>query len=1009
MRVGLAAAGVMLAAFPATSWAACVRPGSNPEFWPQTTFSQYEACVKREADEAVRNPQGAIQNRALHNQIGNWVIGLGLKPLDRYNLGFITPHVQRLFNDASYSVEVRQGLQNQFDAFQASYNAAAANPNFDAAQGRALLADWQRLRASFVAMRDQTGVPAEKALLTRLIQNGDVLSDSVGLLRVAQTPGITQEQVRRIIAEELGVSNAQLEAKIRQIIEQMVTVGASDEVRTQPGETERQVRLIADYTTLGQSLVGVAAYAGILNQRDAVTMSRSIQGVSQIATAVTMMQGASGAALAGPYGMAIAGALTLAGAFAQQGPSEGAQIMSMLKALSRQIEHLQFTVEQGFSQLSTQISQSELRIMGRLGEILASQASVQQDLGDFRQEMASFRNEVLQDRYADHLARSAAFDAEIRYDDEECLRSFSILNRITRNECVTKYAALFRRFQTTENTRLVGTADPRVSGLLGAEDRISPIVQELRAKYPTLVPAANPHHRPTLDLFTQRLDVMRALNPSLRNNGEFRRLWERIEAARANNGRLAAAFAAPQLRAALRADYRAAFERVIGVMNERRQFYAENKVRTQADAVHRREVDLYNLPGAMHRRADDWTRSGRNRIYNFIAGDPADVSVIAAPTIAAALGPHRDFAQRITNYATIALQPVPLEAGIFPEAGLGPAWIRPCNEQSGHPWMPLNRALVSEALGEAVGALVSAEQGTLDMCYSPGFSVSDRFVAPSNSTEGFETIVTRMWAQGYARDRWGCLVRVDWGAYFAQTYGSQPEFALNDFEKCHGDHLHHKLTAAAPQARSVTVTVALNLRDYVSSSFQASVDLRYPNGLLDKCFLPFDDQGRNNDFNVLLPFRFTYPSPVRQPCASLEQMVRTGLTRLRPQVDAFLARTTRRAEPGATDLTFLQAAQAVSDSVGDSNLTAYIDAIMPTPPQASELNRLAALMAALQTLTADTVPVSEFRESFMNSDEIRLFLLNKIADRETNRLHDLDILKASAEVVESLGPVRTAG
>lgn len=986
----------------------CPPPDASPNMWASVTRESYAACLRREREAAVRDPHAAIRNRAFADSINRGVIALGLKPLERFGLGRISQWSQDIYNSDLYSQEVREGIRRRFDTFSQAYSAVTASPTVNPEQTQELLRSWRELRNQLVAMRADTRIPAEQQLIDGVILEGDVLSDNLAIVMLARNPQLSPEQVRRIVQEELRLSNAELQAKIEGYLQEMVDIAARGEGQSAAGSAELNARRIAEYTQLGQSLIGVARLAGIFTPEEAATASRVVDGVSQISTAVAIFQDtatgtAAGASVAGPYGMAIAGTLTLISAFERQGPSEGQQIMKMLRALARQIEHLQFTVERGFADLSSQISETELRIMGRLSQLLQNDEIILGEMAAFRSDLQGLQNELLQVRHSEHLATLAAFENRIRYEDGRCLRRFGIFESSVKNACIEYYEQIFADFINTHNARFTGAVDRTVAAQLGYEDRTYLLFEEYNRVAEEPMTAA-PVHRPTLEMIAGRVRLMGAYNDPILGNRRMRTLLSRIAAAEQRNEAFLATLTSPGTARMLRESYRKELERVLAAMESRRRYYSNTSVATRADEIYEREVAAFHQPSALHRRADEWTPTTANRIYRHLSGDPAEIDLLAPIEGAQSYLPHTTLQNRLRNFSAAALTRVPVEDRVFPDGLRGNFWISPCNEQRGYPDIPVSKRGLAEAVPSDLIALSSISRDALTICYDPIVRKHRDNVAIGNTETGMDVVTERLRSLGIPPGMI-CGFNVDFGQYFGQTYALHPEYHASDFEKCHqGDHFHHQMQIATNQIYGVTVRINFAVAGYRPPSASFTGTASYQNGQLDKCFLAYDRHGNENLYSVLLPFRQLYPLPVTSPCASIESQIMKAVASAGSGLDSFLDdNTTVFSEPGAPTVTYRRAVQEVVREASDRAVREYVNALLPRPGDAGRLDALSFLLGGAEHFGAPIgTPTQRFLH--MSGAEIRDFLIMRIADRETNTLRDLSILIPAAELTEQLAP-----
>ncbi|WNG29721.1 hypothetical protein F0U62_41245 [Cystobacter fuscus] len=985
-RVSLAGMGALVGSAAA---AACLPPTGAPGPAFNQALARYRDCTIAESREAQVDPLKAMRDRAAVDRFHNGLISLGKYAIDKLlPYGDLVSFVDIRLASSLYTKEVKAGVRNKFDAYKTEFAGFTALVSPSTAQAGSVVRAWRELRAELQKMRETTNVPEEQSLLDQKLREGDVMNEGVAMIALLKSTNAQSAEVKAFLRSQLRATEANLGAKIDERMKEIVAIVQSG----RPGQGERNAKLIGEYALFSQSMIGLGVRAGILPAGDAHVMTQVVAGVSQIATAAALLQDSSTyVSVVGPYGMAIGGALVLASAFDKQEKSESLQIMAMLKQISKQIAALQFSVEQGFSGLSTQISETEVRIMGKFSELLQANEIVLVKLDAYSQDVRTLRDDLMRARRADQLAANAAFIQKVIYYDEACLKDFNVFQTAKRDACVATYAGLVHEFTTTENQRLIGTAYS-LDEYAGYEEQTAKLLGEYNslADVPLSV---TPAHRPTLDMIARRFRLLVAYNPELRTKDVARNVEARIARFEEGNKQLSAALSSPAFVAKLNGLYRQELDAVLAAVDKKAASYASGKIVTVADEINQREVAVQNEPFAMSKMAAAFT--GGSYLYTLYSGQSDNIGWLdTADAPAAFLGRNAHVREKLANYAAAASSKDPISRAIFPKRLGGNVWVSPCNAQSGYPQIAVSRKRLAETVPASLVALTSIGKSGFSICYEPSTVRTNDNIGIGNTNEGMGTVNSRLQEMGMVYNTWPpfqnsfCFMAPQ---HFGVHYSSYPEYARSDWEECHHGHIHHELFVHTEQVYSIRFVASLNLVAYRAPTASFSETVAYTNDQLNKCFLPFDNRKASNKAAILMPFRQLYPLPIRSSCPGADDQLIAVLPRLGSALASFLKdNKTRRLVDGSPEITYEQALEETLAEQAERHYLDYVRAVFADGVSTARLDRLSLLLRATRYFGG--LSVDPAGPTPMNSQELQDYLVLQLIDREKQALRTASVL-----------------
>lgn len=913
-------------------------------------FQAYLACKRAEREAIVLDPSHAFVLRQRTDERTAALKWISKEYLDREGFSklgrFLDFYLQA---STEYSVEVKQGIRQKYDALAAQFQAYRAAPTLDPAQARNFISSWDALRLELLNLRNGRSTEDEKQLIDAKISSGDILVQAItleALLKLERTDPIAAKQ----ILEQLQ-ANGRLLKNIDASLVAMVATASRDPFAPAPGEPsltlEEKLRVISEYAVVGNALVDLSARLGMVNARDAETAHRVVTGVSQLSSAITMI--AAGGATAGPYGMAVGAALSLISAFDRQGPSAAQQTMKMLRALSRQIADLQYTVEQRFDQLSAQISETEMRIMGKFARVLQSDATILATLDDVRNDIRALRLEFIRARTEDRLSAINAFYRDIVYDDATCLTPIGRRDGEVLDKCLENYERLLRSLDTIHNAQLGSDPIASPGGPSGHEERVRLLFQEInRIKPGTL--AGEPTHRPTLALLAERIRTFVASNPRIANRARVRQMLGDVARKEAANAAFVGAITDPDFVAGLQKDYDASLTAVLVALDQRREIYRVGLAISDDQSFHQEQVQIANEDGSLAKVASRYARSpASGRIFEqYELGNDPSFSP-SSPTLEGL----------IRSFSDIAMAEPRMEGPLAGELS-GYTWVRPCNAESGYPSVPVDTVAVAKSLPAELMRLNRVTQDAVSICYAPSLRQSNDEVSGIANTNATVPQVLQRIARklDWKSQRYGgplgsflsspymesCRRLPD---HLRQVYGRHPEYARSDWEKCHNGHYHYVLTARTNHMLGTTVQVSVNLAGFRSPQKTLNATVNYPNGSLDKCFMPFDRSGSGNKLGILAPYLQQTPLPIDTACASLPANIRSAIEKLAPELNRFVDTTTTRpvAATGG-DISFRKAAALLSETQRDRNYAGFISRMFEPLDSGKKLDYSAEMLRA---------------------------------------------------------------
>lgn len=972
----------------------------NPEVAsPEKLVAEYTACLTRQGEAARLDPIGALRLREADNSTANFIIAVGKAGLGRLGLGPMTSLVNITISSSRLSDQIKAGIQDKYSAFKTSYDLAMNGSAVTGTSVRAVMTNWAALRAELVKAADSPTIrPDEKALVQKRIQDGDLL-EKLAMVRLFETRA-ANPSAARAEASAAGITPEQITAAVEEAIARM----AQPTEIAGPSKSElaaAQAQRITDYAALSQSLIGVGERLGFISGSDAQTMNRVVSGVSQISAAAVLIEGGAstaGASMAGPYAMGINGALVLASAFDRPRADATTAMMSMLAAISKQITHLQETVERGFEQIADQQVKSEIRIMARLDQVLANDARLDAQISTVSTDLARFRDELLEARYAANRDRAAAFVRNVTYDDARCLREFKFWQHGDREQCLDNYASLVRDFYVSQNAALVGEHVDLLDRRLGVENKTAALIAEYNAVAPrprALVAV----HRPTLDLLTTRVKLFLQYNPGLGDDAAVKEMVKRLADFEAAADEMRAAFTSPEFVDQVWAEYTTLLSRYLTELDARAAHYAAQSMVSVSDSVSLAEGQIQNEATAMTRRADAF-RPGNASLVARITGARDDIDYLRFGGDSIDFkSPSRHISEKLDNYAIVASHKDRPQTGVFPDRLTGYHWVLPCEWPSPYPAIPFSREMLGSVLPMSVVAATAASRSAVTICYGVNANKPSDFVSIGNTYAGMNVVRARINAagfkpgviHGYPHPFHGNSFLV-WcrqaRRYFATQYMIYREYTASAFEECHdGDHIHHKLYTNADLISSMMVTVRLNLSGYRAGVKSFTRPVPYVNDALSHCFLPYDRNGTKTKTTVLMPFLQEYPSPLTKACPGADDQIIAGLRGMSAEIDQFLTKDSTRFElqVGAPAVSYGDALGTVVANASERNFGALDSAIFANAPGSAQLDRLQVLLSGIAYHAAEGIDALGDRRP-LTSAQLRDYIALLIRDTDGHTL-----------------------
>lgn len=1002
IAIGTGVAATILCA-ASVAQAACRTPIGLPSEWGSHERNEFVTCIQQRGEVARRDPYAAIVERRNFDAVNRAIFGWATDRLEIFVPEDLSRYVNSLLASETLTEPVKQGIRDRYGAYHDSYTAITGQPGYDGAAYRKLITDWGLLRSELMKMRDASSVEAEQRLIDEKILQGDALTDMLTFAAIERSAGVTSEELRRIVRDELQLSNEALEEKVEGYIKQIIALSAQPQVLTRAETGRRTAQEIGEYAELARGLVQLGALTGVLSPQEAATTVQVVSGVSQISTAVVLIQ-AGAASTVGGYGMALSGALTLASAFQQQGPSEGAQIMGMLRQISKQIADLQFTVEQRFDELSGQISRTELRLMAQFDRVLQGQDDILAQMSSFQSELGLLRREMLLERHQQRVQRMAAFTAKVAYEDERCLQAHGFWGGDERRRCIGAYDELVQEFTTDLNAQFTGQGLTAPDSLLGPEEQIHLLFTEFNRTRP--VPLSGPPaHRPTLEAIRQRVLAFVALNHPTRNDNRVRSMLRRLDEMDASTRTFVTEFTSDTAYSAMETRYNTEVTSVLAEMQRLRRAYESGAQINLSDAARTRELAAYNEAQSFRGRAGNWADTPGNRIFELARPLNFD-----APYLDPALGlngAHGTIQQRLQNFSTVALIQEPFANVVFPQRRDGHWWVGPCDAQSGQPSLPISRRHLATIMSPELVGLTAADSAAVVACYQTRSHRSNDNIGIGNTNDGMPTIRQRIASTGI--DPNGGPLGSNWCSagrdMMARAYRGQPEYSWA-FEQCHHGHFHQTLIGRTETMNGVEVRLTLFVDGYRSATKSTTASVSYRTTALDRCLRPFNRSGEPDNDSFLLPFQQEFPLVTRRSCASLEFYVADALAAAAGDLDSFMdANRTRREGEDGPEVTYRAAAQATLETAIRQNLQGLLTEVTKPLATADRL-RMAHFMLSGSEAFSST---EQRRDPLGHFSPVELgdYVGLTLPDAETMTLRDISSLRPPSTTASMvLSPAR---
>jgi hypothetical protein len=967
----------------------------HPEMWPRTDSASYAECLQQEGAKAYEDYSYAMKQRGVHDAMTGWIIETGIQRLKLERFPGLQNYITAALTSNYLTDDVKQGLQARYQKFAYEYAKASHADMLSFSQVTELKRAWADLDEYLAAAYVATKLDDEKALITQLRKQGALSADGLTLLSVLKHSSADKKEIQALLTQQFKVNKEQVNQILEEKLKDIVAIGTEQNAEAnKKAAGEAKLQTIAEVATGAHALVAAAQLGALINPADAVRLSRVIDGVTSVSMAATMLStGVGYASVAGPYGLAFSGMVSLAGAFGKQGKSESAQIMGMLASISKQISQLQYSVDRGFADVKSMLTENEIRLMGKLSEVLASNAEISVKVDQFAEHLAELRSQFYFARRQDQVGAISISWADIAYQDTQCLRSFGWTQQSQRDSCVTGYAALLKKFLVNDNAVFIGTALASFPDNAPPDDVLAKIKESLVAA--GLPPVAGtPIHTATFERLSQRIYTFIALNPSMLKTLAGKDLYDRTRSGEKEMKDFLAFLTNDATMTTLKQQYEKEYVRVLAGMTQVSDVHQKNRNVSQSDKFNIAERDNYNLPVSFNSTKALFP-SSTAALYGAIKSEDEGRSLI--PFLSEAPTGDNPLSRKIARISDIALTR-DLDATIYYQDELsGHFWVEPCNKESGYPAFPIERAIFAANLSSVLARMSLGGKGMVELCYTPDARESNANIGIGNGNAGMDIVRQRFgtvnmdgtvsYGSMFKTNQW-CVTGA---SYFQQTYGRFPEYAASNWEKCHHGHIHHELYARTPQLFGFSFTLTVKFPGYESpiKSFLTRVESR--NDYLDKCFLPFDHEGHASRFGVFLPFRQQYPLPISRACPGVDSALGTALANLKQPVQAFLDKNTTMLKSAPTEkLTYAAAAKQLSEAETRRFREAYLQTLFALPVDFSKLNLLAKLISAAEFYRKKDDGLDEF---YPDSSQIVQMAQVLLFDAEKRIIRPISILQ----------------
>jgi len=937
--------------------ATCVSPSTSPNSWATTTTAEYRACILAEERKAERDINYAARHpdRIINNLIWDSSINEGLNLLKINKIPFLKDYLSGL-TEADYLSEATQrGINNRFAEFEQAYNQVQNNESATIANATSLASSWKELEKQLLGSLTENSTKAERELVARLVTQGQLAVDQASMQTVLKQSGLEREEARRFVELKFAKYDGALQA-----INDQLSIVSKEALSAR--EYKHQAQIIAEYSALAGTFVEVGHHVGVFSSQDSARALKVMDGISKLATASAMFKQQAGyASLAGPYGLAFAGMLSISSAFADSGPSETEQILSALQSLSEQVAELQFTVETGFSSLSTQISESEVRIMGRLADILDSNAAISTKLSSMSSELSTLREEWLVARRLEQYTDMSAFWREISYEDRFCLKAFDGQEVEQRRRCLETYAELIKSFEIEKNALFTGALIPAHRYQIPYNDRFSHVVNSAE-KYGIDFGDLEPVHLPTLERIVSRLNLFWAYNPDIPSSSLLFRLIEDVDQKGQQVSAISEVLGSKGSAQEINENYLREINSIFDQLEKNERAYGITREVNVGDEIHNYEQLNANRSSSLRSTAKQFSANGgllgrSDRIYRLVRQAP-DASSSIEPLESGR--PHKLISDKLQNIAEIASQKDTISTLSYADATTGYHWVTPCNAQSGYPSFPVSRQFLSRTLPTDLIAAGIGDKSTLRLCFKVISTKNRGNIGIGNTDTGMGVVKSRLQNIDlpYGPIRISNRFRYPFceGArpHFKDVYGRFSEYSKSDWEKCHKGHIHHKLYVNTEQAGGYIFEFSINLPSFQGSFNTFTHEITLPNAQLDKCFFPFDRKNKANKNSILMPYFQQYPLPISKACDGVDNAFIKALTAVGPQITEFVRNQTVVPTDGGDKVPLTDALKAVKQNNSFSNRRNFVDQLIKDI-DFSKLNELADLVFVSNDLSPDGV------------------------------------------------------
>lgn len=971
--------------------------------------SAFRDCLIAQGEYAVADPLAAIRYRNSEEAFRNTTLSITLGLLVPRASGLVDAAIEHIGSSDKFSSAILAGLRERGRDFKLLAQEDLHDERLAFDDYEYLYGAWLELRSYLQQVESESTVEEERRHASSAIISGDVIIEATRIATIKTKPDSdtvhsSQEQARIF------------EKGFEAILEEIRDLGKHNRQRV---ELEHDLERIEDYRFLANGFISIAVRSGVTNPDEAFALSNLTNAISQITQAQVLFEANEEGNLVRPYALYMGGIASVMTALDGPGKSETEAVMKGLQMIARQLESLQFSLDQGLIRISDQLTGVEHRLSSAIHRVLTDTTEIKQAVQEVLSEIHTVQEAIQELQDDQHNEKIQVFMRDLVYQDRLCLKD---VRAAQERACLASYDRIIRTFDTSVNAMLTGELAPRpgiFDSFWNSSHRSWRLLKEL-------VPEAEehqPYHEPVLSLLSQRLSLFFEFNPRVRRMPLAQDLLEKIQSYQAVNEAFLHALQSPGFTRALAGKYDESFTSLVDQLDlQLRRFESDLNV-SQSDVVFFREQRLAREPTSLARRSELF---------------PDQVDLIYARYVSPTnTGYLLEFSQaendhvreKLQNYAAAATQRDGLHSLVFSSEPSGYTWISPCTEHAGFPDIPILRQLVAGWITSDLVRLEQLGHDSVDLCYEPIAQVENLEIAVNNTNEGRDVVNQRLQQvfggespdQAYYRfcdplflrshvpNANAFYLRFTPDGYFHHIYARFPEYSLSAWEKCHGGHVHHVLRSVAHRFFGVEVRLKLNVGGYVAplKTFSATQYVR--NELLHKCFLPFNRHGVYDPNGVLMPFLQAYPLPIGEGCRSTDQLIADGLYRLGPEVKAFLAQPTRSMALDSPTITYRDAVQTlVADRIRihrretlETLLEVIDTANFPEASASFTLDDYAYLLRHLNS--GSNVRPSDY----IASDELRLAVSWQLFDEEKKRVRTvtelMDSRTGQSAVARSVG------